>query len=60
MPKYTVKSPLNHDKKEHEVGSTIDLAEDAAQPLVQLGVLVAAVPEKKDEGKKADGKPKSD
>lgn len=34
MPKYKVKSPLQHDGKDYKIGSQIDMAEEEAEPLL--------------------------
>lgn len=34
MPKFKVKSPLNHDGKDYKVGEQIDLSDEAAAPLL--------------------------
>ncbi len=39
MPKYTVKSPLNHDCKEHAVGAPVELDEKTAAPLLAVGAV---------------------
>lgn len=41
--KYSVISPLEHDKKRYEPGDVVDLSEAAAAPL--LGRVVEAAPE---------------
>lgn len=34
MPKYKVKSPLNHDQKDYKIGSAIELTDEQAAPLL--------------------------
>lgn len=34
MPKYKVKSPLNHDNQDYKIGETIELTEKQAEPLL--------------------------
>ena len=41
MPKYTVKSPLNHDGEEYAIGATVEMDERSAAQLV--GTVEAAV-----------------
>jgi len=36
MAKYIVKSPLNHDGKLYELGKTIELTEEQAEPLLAV------------------------
>lgn len=50
MPKYTVQSPLQHNGKRFEAGSTIELEAEAAKPLLAQQVLTesAAEPKKKE------------
>lgn len=33
MPKYTVKSPLNHDNKDYAIGDKVEMSEKQAEPL---------------------------
>lgn len=42
MPRYTVLSPLSHDRVDYAVGDTIEVAGAAAARLVALGVIVPA------------------
>lgn len=37
MPKFTVKSPLEHDGKPYRVGSTVEMSDGQAELLVTLG-----------------------
>ena len=39
MPKYPVKSPLKHDGKLFAPGKTVNMAAEAAAPLINAGVL---------------------
>jgi hypothetical protein len=34
MPKYKVKSPLNHNNEEFKIGSTVEMTEEQAKPLL--------------------------
>ncbi|MGE0671965.1 MAG: hypothetical protein AB7O64_02810 [Methylibium sp.] len=34
MPKYTVKSPLDHDGKRYAIGKSVELTEEEAEPLL--------------------------
>jgi len=35
MKRYVVKSPLRHDGKRHETGSTVELSDDVARTLIE-------------------------
>ncbi len=39
MPKYEVKSPIQHDGERHEIGAVVDLSEKAAKPLLATGTI---------------------
>ncbi len=34
MPKYKVKSPLNHNNEEFKIGATVEMTEEQAKPLL--------------------------
>lgn len=40
--KYLVKSPLDHNGKRYEIGKTVDLTDDEAEPLLPIDVVEPA------------------
>jgi len=44
MPKYQVKTPLEHDQRRYEPGAEVELPEDQAAPLLVVGVVIPAAP----------------
>lgn len=47
MPSYIVQSPLDHDQKRYMPGSTVELTEEQAAPLLAAAVVEAATEKKK-------------
>lgn len=41
IKKYTVLSRINHDNADYEIGSTIELDDDQAAPLLKVNVIAA-------------------
>ena len=50
--RYKVKSRLEHDGKLYEPGATIELADDAAAPLVEIRVIEPAPADEPAKGRK--------
>jgi hypothetical protein len=46
MAKFKVLSPVKHKHKVHAIGAILDLQEDVAKPLLDVGVIEADKPEK--------------
>ena len=42
---YTVKKPLHHDGKRCRIGTTVQLTDEQAEPLIELGTVVLGEPE---------------
>lgn len=55
MPKFTVKTAVDHDGKRYESGKTVDLRDEAAEPLLAVDA-IEAIEAKKKESESAEGK----